>query len=210
MNRYKKMSILLLVLLMGSCLGLKGPNKKIEFYTLEYEPPQVTGLQPLPFVIRLVRFSVAPAYNTNQMIYRDRSFRREAYVYHRWRVNPGDLVTYFLSRDMKQSGLFKAVLPYDSAFPSSFVVEGSVDQFFEWDTKKSWKAVLTASITLMAEDEPDISKRVLFQKTYGKKEVCRQKNPGALAEAMSRAMAGVSEEIIKDVYSHLKNRTQGR
>ena len=209
MNWYKRVSILLLVLFMGACASLKEPRKKIEFYTLEYEPPKNSGLQPLPFVIKLVRFSVAPAYNTDQMIYRDKAFRRDAYIYRKWRANPGDLVTYFLSRDMKRSGLFKAVLPFDSTFPSSFAVEGSVDQFFEWDTEKSWKAVLAVSITLMAENEPDISKRVLFQKTYGKTELCKRKNPRALAEAMSQAMAGVSEEIIRGIYAHLKNRIQG-
>ncbi len=208
MNWYKSMSILVLALLMGSCLNLKEPRKKIDFYTLEYGPPQITGLQPLPFVIRVIRFTVAPAYNTDRMIYRDRSFGREAYFYHKWRANPGDLVTYFLSRDMKRSGLFKAVIPYDSTFPSSFAVEGSVDQFLEWDTRENWKAVLTISIALMAENEPDISKRVLFQKTYGKEALCRRKNPRALAEAMSQAMAGVSEEIIRDIYLHLKDRTQ--
>lgn len=206
MNWFKKTSVLFLALLIGSCLNLKEPRRKIEFYTLEYGRPRIADLQPLPFVIRLVRFSVAPEYNTDQIIYRDKSFRREAYVYYRWRANPGDLVTYFLSRDMKQSGLFKAVLPYDSTFPSSYVVEGSVDKFFEWDTEKSWEAVLTVSITLMAENEPDISKRVLFQKTYGRKERCRQRNPRALAEAMSRALAGVSKEIIKDIYHHLEGR----
>ncbi len=209
MNRYKRMSGLLLVILVGACLNLKEPGVKINFYTLEYEPPRITGLQTLPVIIRLVRFSVAPSYNTEQMIYRDRSFRREADIYHQWRANPGDLVTYFLSRDMQQSGLFEAVLPYESMLTSSFVVEGSVDEFFEWDDKDSWKAVLKVNITLMAENEPDISKRVLFQKTYGKTESCKQKTPASLAGAMSLAMAEVSREIIEDIYSHLKARIKG-
>ncbi len=210
MNWYKGMCVLLLVLFLGSCAGLEKPRAKIEFYTLEYKPVPITDLEPLPIVIRLVRFSVAPAYNSVLMIYRDGSFKRKAYFYHKWRANPGDLVTYFLSRDMKQSGLFKAVLPYDSAFPSSYVVEGSVDQLFERHTTENWEAVLTISITLMAENEPDISKRVIFQKTYGKKEPCKQKNPVALAEAMSQAMADISEKITRDVYSHLKNRIRGK
>ena len=90
------------------------------------------------------------------------------------------------------------------------VVEGSVGQFFEWHTTENWEAVLTISITLMAENEPDISKRVIFQKTYGKKVPCKQKNPVALAEAMSQATADISEKITRDVYSHLKNRMRGK
>ncbi len=191
-------------LLLGGCMQAKHPGPQIEYYTLEYEIPSGNGLAPLPYVIRIERFAVAPTYNTSRIIYREGSFRREAYVYKRWRSNPGDLVTYFLSRDIKGSGLFRAVLPHDSRFPSSFVIEGSVDEFFEWDTTTVWTAVLTLSITLMAENEPDISRRILLQKTYQVEEECRSKNPGALAEAMSRAMARVSGQIVKDLYVKIR------
>jgi len=208
MNLVNRISVQLLVLflLFGACISLKQPRNKIEFYTLEYDPPPIADRKPLPLVIRMDRFSVAPTYNSHRIIYRDRSFKRDAYVYYKWRANPGDLVTYFLSRDTKQSGLFKAVLPHDSRFPASYSLEGSVDEFFEWEAEEIWKAVLTVSITLMAENEPDISKRVLFQKTYRAQEACREKNPRSLAEAMSGAMAKISGEIIKDIHDYLKDR----
>ena len=193
-----------LLLLFGACLDLKQPRNKIEYYTLEYETPKIAGLKPLPIMIRMERFSVAPSYNSNQIIYRDRSFKRDAYSYHRWRANPGDLVAHNLSRDIRRSGLFKAVLPHDSRSVSSHVMEGMVDEFFEWDTEEAWKAILSVSITLMKENEPDVSKRIIFQKGYRAIEVCEQKNPMSLAGAMSRAMSVISMEIIKDIYDHLK------
>jgi ABC-type uncharacterized transport system auxiliary subunit len=205
MDRYKILLTLIagLSLIAGSCANLKQPSLKIDFYTLEYAPPRAEDLDAAARVIRVRRFSVAPMYNTNQMIYRDSAFKRMAYHYHKWRANPGDLVTYFLARDMKQSGLFQAVLPQDSQIPAPWVMEGSVDEFFEWDAGEAWKAALAVTVTLMAEDEPDISKRILFQRAYRTREVCKQKNPGALAEAMSRAMAKVSGEIIRDIYDAL-------
>ena len=208
MNYYRKASIHFLgfTLLLCACVPSNKPRSKIEFYTLEYDLSKKAALKSLPIVIRIERFSVAPMYNTTRMIYRDSSFKRSAYVLHKWRANPGNLVTYFLSRDIKHSGLFKAVLPHDSGFPSSYVLEGSVDEFFEWDSVKDWKAVLSLAITLMAYDEPDISKRVLFQKAYRVVKPCKQKTPRALAGAMSLAMKEVSGEILEDVYSHLKDR----
>ena len=207
MGRYKKIVILFLglPLIFCSCLNLKQPSNKIEFYTLEYDPPQIGNLKPLPCVIKMERFSVAPIYNSNRIIYRDKSFKREAYIYHRWRANPGDLVTYFLTRDTKQSGLFKAVLSHESRIPFSYMLEGSVDEFFESDAEEIWNAVLTVSITLMSENEPDISKRIIFQKTYHATEPCSKKNPKALVEAMSKAMVVVSGKIIKDIHYHLKD-----
>ena len=202
--------LLCFALLLGGCMKSKHPEHQIEYYTLEYEPPLSTDLEPLPYVIKIEHFGVAPNYNTSRIVYREGSFRREAYVYKRWRSNPGDLVTYFLKRDLTGSGLFRAVLPNDSRFPASYVIEGSVDEFFEWDSTSVWTAVLTLSITLMAKNEPDITKRILLQETYQARETCRSKNPNALAEAMSRAMAQVSGEIINDVHARIVEREEGR
>ncbi len=208
MERYKKIAvfILSLPLFFGACVSLKQPRNKIGFYTLEYDPPQIVGLMPLSHVIRMSRFGVAPIYNTNRIIYRDRSFKRDAYAYHKWQANPGDLVTYLLNRDMKASGLFKAVLPRGSRFSSPYILEGQVDEFFESDKDQFWEAVLSISIVFIVGNAPDMSKRVLFQKTYHAREPCKQKNPRALAEAMSRAMAEVSGKIIRDIHAHLKDR----
>ena len=197
------MPFLVLAFFLGGCFNLKQPRKETDFYTLEYNPPAVSDLKPLPFVIRIEPFSVAPVYNTDQIIYRDRSFTRNAYAYHKWRTNPGHLIVSLLRRDIKKSGLFKAVLSPESRFPSSHMLEGSLDEFFEWDREDNWEAVLSLSVALMAENEPAAGKKILFQKTYSIKETCRQKNPQSLAEAMSRAMKKISRAIIKDIYHYM-------
>lgn len=190
-------------LLLGCSMSLKQPVAKIETYTLEYDSPVIQGMGSLPYVIAVDRFSVAPLYDTVRMVYRDRAFKRDAYAYHQWRVNPGDLVTFFLSRDLKNSGLFRAVLSDKSRLKPSFVLEGSVDEWVEWEKEEDWNAVLTLGITLIAADEPDTAKRILFQKSYGATEPCERKTPRAYAESMSVAMSRVSERIILDIHDVL-------
>ena len=195
-----------LPILFGACVSLKQPVNKIEYYTLEYPSPQIETLHPLPSVIRMDRFTVAPPYNTSQIIYRDQSFKRNAYVYYRWQTNPGATVTTLLKRDIKNSGLFKAVLNPGSRFSSQYMIEGTVDEFFEWDTQNAWKAILTVSIILTEKNKNDIKNRILYQKTYRKAEICQQKKPRAVAEAMSQALSKISKEMIIDVYDCLKTR----
>jgi len=206
MNTGRKTTALfvIVVLMIGGCVGLKQPSRKIDFYTLEYSSPEYTDLKPLPFVLRLERVTVAPAYNSSRIVYQEKKLKRNTYIYHRWRANPGDFVTYFLARDLKQSSLFKGVFALNSRVPASHFIEGTVDEFFERDGNDLWEAVLSVSITLMAENEPDISKRVLFQKHYASSKACEKKNPHSLAEAMSRAMAEVSKNITNDVYTCLE------
>jgi len=194
------------LLIIGGCIDLKQPKNKIQYYTLGYSSPSITGLKPLPVTLKIERFSVAPAYNTNRIIYGNQSFERNEYFYYKWRSNPADLVTYFLSRDIRASGLFRAVLPQGSGFPFSYLLEGSVDEFFELDEAESWNAVLSITITLMAANEPAVSKSVLFQKSYSVKKACKHKNPQGLAQAMSLSMGEISKEVIKDIYLVVNNR----
>jgi len=182
---YSKTKLFLLCLsvffLAGGCLNFKQPRTRVHHYILEYASPEIADLEPLPVSLKVERFSVAPAYNTNRMIFRDASFKRDEYFYHKWRANPGDMVTDF------------------------FVVEGSVDEFVEWDSPEGWNAALAITIALIAAEEPDVTKRILFQKTYRMEKPFTEKNPQGLAQAMSLAMADISMNIMRDIYAALKD-----
>ena len=208
MTRFKiSLTVIIgLTLLSGGCLDLKQPRNKIDYYSLEYEPPRMPVAEPVASVIKVELFSVAPIYNTTKIIYRDQAYQRAAYVYHKWHANPGELATYFLTRDMQQSRLFKAVLNRNSRLTHSHVLEGCVDEFLESDTQNGWQAVLALSISLMASNEHDITQKILFQQSYRISKPCAQKNPRALAQAMSVAMSEASAKIINDVYEHLAHR----
>ena len=202
--------VLSLLLFIGGCADLKQPAVRIDYFTLEYESPVISDLSPLPVVIKVEPFSVAPSYNSTRIIYRNGSYKRDEYFYYKWRANPGLLATYFLRRDISNTGLFSAVLPSDSRFPFSFLLEGTVDQFYEMDEGEHWTAVLSLTITVMDSKDPDVSANVLFQKTYHKQKPCPQNNPTGLAEAMSQAMKDMSGDIIRDVYASIKDRMEKR
>jgi cholesterol transport system auxiliary component len=154
-------------------------------------------------VIQIERFQVAPLYDSKKISYSETPFTVKTFSYHKWQADPGELVSYFLARDIRQSSLFKAVITNNNGVPSSHRITGIVDEFFEQDRSDLWEAVLTVSITLVTEDELDISKRILLQKKYLSREKCKEKHPRAIAEAMSRAMAKVSEMIATDIYQLL-------
>jgi ABC-type uncharacterized transport system auxiliary subunit len=116
------------------------------------------------------------------------------------------MIPYFLFRDIKQSGLFKAVFNHDTGFVATHSVSGNIDEFYEDDRGKTCEAVLSLDIILMAENEPDINKRILFQKRYSARKECARKTPEALAEAMSRGMSELSAQIIKDIYKTLADK----
>lgn len=186
-------------LLLSSCMSLSKPSPSITQYTLQYDLPFKSQGHPLPVVLKVERFQVAPEFNTFQMVYGKGAFERNSYHYHQWRSNPGDLVTYALMRDLRNSGSFAGVLPRESPIRPTHILEGMVDQFYEKDGSITCDAILSMSITLMVVGEPDITKKILLQKSYQEVEPCDRRNPVALAEAMSQAMGRISGKIIKDL-----------
>ncbi len=187
----------------AGCMKFNQPRLKIEYYTLEYEPVISAETDALPVVIHVERFTSAPLYNTSRMLYREKAFSMDGYHYHKWRAIPADLVSYFIARDMGASRMFEAVFPPDATTASTHVLSGSVNEFYERDFPDRWEAVVSITVSLLQEEEPDPTKRLVFQKTYSSVERCEEKTPASVAEAMSRAMAHISHAVISDIHRAL-------
>jgi cholesterol transport system auxiliary component len=183
--------------------GCGKPPVMANKYLLEYPSPAVQG-QPLPVAVTVARFAVAQTYNSTAMVYRPNPYQSETYNYNRWRVNPGYLVTDYLVRDFRNSRLFKAVFGPDSANKSRYVLEGGVAEIQEVDEADGWKAALALNVTLLDLSQPEITKRVVFQRDYRAAEPLLEQTPKSLAQGMSRAMEKLSARIITDTYQAVR------
>ncbi|NLA75814.1 MAG: hypothetical protein GX846_10165 [Deltaproteobacteria bacterium] len=195
---------LLIVFIPSACIDLKQPGLDMQYYTLEYDAPSITGYEPLPFIVRIEKFDAAPLYNSRDIIYKDREYKRGSYPYHRWMTRPADIATYMIGRDLKKSGMFKGVImPGERNREVSFRVSGMIEGFHELNTGREQHGVLTVSITLAPEAGPAKTKGMdILQKTYNAIEKMEKKSPVSLAEALSRAMQKVSHEICIDMYGY--------
>jgi len=197
----------LFVLLAAAVLaGCGKPPNLINRYVLDYPTPAVGRLSPLDAGIKVELFAVDESINRPDMVYKVNPYKTAVYQYNRWRTDPGYLVTDYLTRDLRDSRLFKAVFSYDRSGQARFHLEGGVVEFQENDMPGPWQAVLTLNITLLDTDKESIAEKVVFQRRYQDMETMAARNPEGLAEAMSLAMEKVSQKIIEDVYRAVKQR----
>lgn len=194
---------LLAVLILTGC---GKPPAMINRYVLEYPPPVLARLSPLETGLQVKLFAVNRAINRTEMVYKENPYRTGIYWYNRWRANPGYLVTDYLTRDLRDSGLFEAVFSYDLSGPARFDLEGDVVEFQENDTPGFWHAALTLNVTLLDTDKENLPEKVMFQRRYETREPMLTKDPQGLAEAMSRALQKLSRQIIDDVYRSVQQR----
>ena len=104
-------------------------------------------------------------------------------------------MAFFLKRDLADSGRFAGVLPPESGSFNALVLDGTVEEFLEWDNETSCEAVITVNIALLDPRETDASKNVLLQKSFSARKECEARQPQFVARAMSGAMAQLSQDI---------------
>jgi ABC-type uncharacterized transport system auxiliary subunit len=197
----------LLALLLAGC---GKPPMLVHQYILEYPAPVLGGKAKIPDSLKVEQFSVAQAFNTNNMVYQPQPFKSETYSYSRWRVNPGYLATDYLLRDFRDARLFNAVFGPSSTGKYRFLLEGGVEEFQEVDEPDGWKAVLTLTVTLLDVTREELPQRVVFQKNYRAAEPMLEKTPQGLAQAMSRAMEQLSTRIMTDTSEAARRRSAGK
>ena len=204
--------LLIIALLAAQGCGLSRPSRpSVRYYSLDYPTPAAREGTPIPAVIRVERFSASPALSGTAILYSDAPYATRAYSLYRWRSAPADIVSFFLARDMKASGLFSAALPYDTRISPTHSLEGRVEEFYEADRPRgAVSAVLSVSVTLVREREPDVTKKIVFQKTYSEVQEASVNNPQAVAGAMSQAMQRVSARLMDDVQKALAKPPAGK
>jgi ABC-type uncharacterized transport system auxiliary subunit len=199
------MFFLLMVLISSCSLGAK-PSYIVNQYTLEYPSPILKELTSINELVKVEPFNVAQTFNTSAMIYKEGPNLRNVDPYNRWRTKPGEMATEYLVRDLRNSGLFLAVISYNDIEETRYLLEGQVDEFLEVSEKDGQKAVLSLTVTFLDLKKRDTAEKVIFQRDYKVVESYTEKTPAALAQGMSRAMEKISRKIILDLQNAVKNR----
>jgi ABC-type uncharacterized transport system auxiliary subunit len=200
---FRKHLFLLVLIILTGCIGDAKPPEPIYYYTLGHDNPALSLAPQLPCILRVERFSASPPFNSQRIIYAQNELQRNAYAYHQWIAPPGELVSYYLARDLRQCGGFRAVLTPDASLSATHSLYGWVEQFIEKDAAAHWQAAATIHITLISNLDRDPTRKILLQKRYEAKAPCNAKTPEALAEAMSKVVGQISQAVTKDVYSRL-------
>jgi len=194
----------LFLLLIAACTPARSPGRAFEYYILEYPSPAIGDRPPVSELLTVERFSAAQAFNSTAMVYRSSPSVLNAYTYHRWKSPPPEMTTDRVLRDLRDSGLFRAVFSdYDEA-DARFILQGRLEEFLEIEDGEGRKAFLSLDVTLLDRSRREAARGVIFQKAYRALEPLETHSPAAFARAMSRAMEQVSRQMTSDVYGAME------
>lgn len=197
------LTVITTLMMVGGCTNLKQVPIESHYYTIEYDPPRPIKAEPLPYIVKIEQFQTSPLYNSNRIVYKNEDFTRDEYIYHKWRAHPGELVSFFLSRDFSETGRFQAALYYESSLPYTYLITGVVEDFY-LQTGDSNEAVLSVAINLVDNTRRGQGNSILMQKKYRLSVETHKGDPSGLAKAMSTAVQQISEDILMDVAERLE------
>jgi ABC-type uncharacterized transport system auxiliary subunit len=209
-KRLSRLCLILMILsfLIAGCAGLGKPQYNVEKYLLSYPAPSWNQLDKLAASVKFNRFSIAAAYNSTSMIFRNDAYSIDSFNYSRWAVNPADMIADSLLGDMRGSGQFLAVFSRQEADEGRFTISGGIEEFLLRIDKNNKTAVISITISLQDMREKETGKRMMFQKKYVREEPLQDPSPRGYCQTASRAMQVISREIISDIYAAVKTTVQ--
>jgi cholesterol transport system auxiliary component len=196
--------MIVLSFMISGCAGSGKPQYEVENYLLSYSEPSWDKFDKLNISIKFNRFSIAAAYNSDNMIFRNNTYSFDYFNYSRWAVNPADMIADSLVRDMRGSGLFSAVFSRYETEDGQFIISGSIDEFYLREDRSNKTALIGIIISLQDTRERETGKRMMFQKKYVREEPLQESSPRGYCQAASEAMRVISEQITKDIYTDIK------
>jgi len=199
MTRTGRCILILALFLLSGCLGGTPAPVPTTYYTLEYPSPRPSSQVTADTVLRLEDMESPSEPAGRDILYRSGPFMRDAYRYHRWHVPPTDMVQGLLLRDIRASGLFRAVLSPAEAGTARYLLSGRVEEFLQREDQGSSLATLVISMTLVDTGGNGEIDRIVLQNTYRLAEPLGSRKPADLAKGMSAAMAHLSRELIIDI-----------
>ena len=201
----KRLIIFVIGFLLSGCMGGTQTVRQIERYTLEYPIPRFENLAVIDSVLRVERFSAVSEFCSNTMVYRPKQYVRDIYNYQRWNIQPADLVTEFILRDIHNAGVFESVLSYEEGGDARFVLEGRVEEFMEIDEGVKSQASLVVYVKVSDLSGKPGKKTIILEKTYKVLEpFSKDRQPHELARAMSAAVEKLSRELLPDIHKAAK------
>lgn len=188
-----------LTLLLAGCAALRSPPD-VRTYRLAYPPPEPAGTAPLPVTLRVIPFGIAAAYDQQAFIYRSGPYDTGFDYYNRWIANPASMISDLIARDLAASHAVQAVLQAPSALPADYELNGQVETLEERDDGGACTAHLRLRVILVRVP-PRAPRRVVMQDSFAADEPCPGGSAEAYAEAMSRAVQRISDQVRAAVLS---------
>jgi ABC-type uncharacterized transport system auxiliary subunit len=173
--------------------GCGGAVKYPDYYALHIPPPPDPPAQEGVRASLAVREFRSPTYlHQGAIVYKTSPEQIGFYNYHRWAVDPREVVTNAVTERLRASGNFKQVKPYDGRSDVDYVLSGRIEKLEEIDYEGGIKVevAITAQMTNLTTGA------AVWTNTVDEIGTVDQRDVPAVVSEMNRTMERAIEKLL--------------
>ncbi|HYF03165.1 MAG TPA: ABC-type transport auxiliary lipoprotein family protein [Patescibacteria group bacterium] len=206
MKSFFKISSFITISLLSGCGLLKSEYEPIRYYRL-MAPAPANRSAVLPGTLMVRTFYTNAQYDSDDIFTTAGGAIVGPYEYHKWVSATPELVTDFIINRLSSQTLFaNGVVPSGSASSADYILEGKViDMLAETDERGTNVAHLQMQVSLIRFRAGNAENSLLMQKRYDKRIQRANATIPSIAEAMSQAMAEITDEMAGDIATAIRS-----
>lgn len=189
--------VLITVLLIVPCCGHKSYEK--QQFLINAQRIATPWNNENKNIIEVRRFTIDPAYNTNQLIYRVGQFKYESDFYNEFLVSPAVMITEKVRNWLSASGLSRMILEPGSYVEPTHIIEGNIVALYgDFRDMSSPEAVMEIRIFLL-ETRAGMEPNILFGNTYKSSVKLESKGPQGLVAGFDKCLENILTNLETDL-----------
>ncbi len=198
----------IVLLLLGiSCAPKKGPIERTHYVLEPSEGPQKLW-QTSPGLLSVREFRVSPGYRGKELVYKKENGQSTQDFYNHYFISPGSMLTQATRNWLDESGLFQAVIPFDSHKDPDYILEGTVISMFgDFSDPDNPQGVLRMQFLLLKDTGMDYE--LITHRTYQANKTMSQPGAQPMIRALNQCLAEILQSLEKDLALAIKPDSPG-
>jgi len=188
----------LALIVLANCGGKIPPTN---YYVLDLPAPQAKPADTLPYTAVVMPFRASEMLVQDRIVYRESPSRVGFYEYHRWAEDPRTTILRSLLSQLRASGTFSSIVPFEGRTRVDYVIRGRLEQLEEIDYGGS----VSVQVKISAQLLDAATNRPVWDNTSQATGSVATAEVAAVVEQMSTAMRSAVGQLAEGINTHLRS-----
>ena len=181
-----------------SACGIGQPIPQAATYVVEPPPAASVAAERRAETLRMGNVRVAPAFASEELVYRMDEVRFTPDFYNRFIAEPGPLLGGRMAEWLDRAGPFRSVAQPGSVVPTQFVLEATVTELYgDFRPGRAPAAVVGVQFTLV--DVSGITPKVVLERSIERRIPLPQASADALVRGYGLALGEILSELAAQI-----------
>lgn len=174
-----------------------GPGKYAKTYVLALPPgaPSPPAAPDIRGALAVHEFQCPHYLCEGRIVYRASMEEVGYYEFHRWAMNPRDMITQFVANSIRSEALFKNVALQQPGAQPEYLLNGNIERLEEVDQGGDVRAVCTISAELLDTK----SKSIIWTHTASQTVPVQSRNVAGVVSSLSAAARMTVDDIVRSL-----------